>query len=57
MGVENNKEKELKEDKEVGKRGVLLLGLIASAVAPFASEVVKPSFKKLFGGGRRIRRQ
>ena len=29
------------------------IGLIASAAAPFLGEIVKPIFKKIFGGRKR----
>ena len=55
--VLRRKNKIKKRKTKRGQRGgTLPIGLIASAAAPFLSEIAKPLPKKLFGGGRRRRR-
>ena len=49
--------KRYRKRSKKGQRGRgFLIGLIASAAAPFLGEIAKPIFKKNFGGRRKRRR-
>lgn len=52
--LEEKKQKiRIKRDQ---RRGVMAIGLIASAAALFLGKTAKPIFKTIFGGGRGKRR-
>ena len=49
--------KRYRKRSKKGQRGRgFLIGLIASAAAPFLGEIAKPIFEKIFGGRRKRKR-
>ena len=55
LGGKDKKKKKKKKTRKKKERGTgFPLGLIASAAASLAGKIVKPLFKKKFGGKRRM---